>query len=48
MEIIIHYIVHKKFVVIPFWPSNETLPYHMCTCQCVEFCLTFADYVHLL
>jgi hypothetical protein len=29
VEIIIHYIVHKKFVVILFWSSNETLPYRM-------------------
>jgi len=39
---------HKKLVVNPFWSSNETLPYSMCTCHCVEFCLTFADYMLLL
>jgi hypothetical protein len=27
----IHYVVHKKLVVIPFWSSNETLSYRMCT-----------------
>ena len=48
VEIVIHYIVHRKLVVNPFYSSNETLPYRMCTCQCVEFCLTFADYMLLL
>jgi hypothetical protein len=26
VEIIIHYIVHKKLVVNPFWSSNEIFP----------------------
>ena len=28
---IIHYVVHKKLVVMAFWSSNEALSYRMCT-----------------